>query len=777
MPAGSVDGEALLTQQVLRGLGDKLYDKRKLAALEVEQLVKNLAREGYWRAVVQILDRLTRDYAYSPQANCRKGGLLALAAAAVALAERKQDAKKRGEAWPGPDYLASVVPPVLNALVDGDARVRYYACEALYNIAKVAREDFLEPHFTDTFDALFRLVADPDPAVHQATTFLDALMKDIVTAHEHFNMEKFVQQFQEALKVTAPRKRAFLLSWMQVLASVPDLDMLAHLPRFLERMLDCLRDPMCEVRVQAAKVLQDLLLEVQTSAGDVDVGSLTVVLATAAHSDDDTIRLTALRWLRTFVLDARAALLPRYALVLSAVLPALAAGPPDIVQLARETNAELLALPEGWEACDPAALLAAVAAELGSVHEPTRLAALLWLHTLLGRSRQTVLDHLGVLLPALFDALSAPSERVAVEALAVLGALAADDEGQFRSLMQELLDRFRGPLGARLLQRRGGLIVRRLAARLGGRAVFGGLSAILEGERDLPFAAALVQALNLILLTSPELRDLRALLQRAGAGGEGAALFSALYRSWCHSVGAVLSLCFLAQAYDHAYDLAASFADLGMNVEVLVQVDRLVQLLETPVFTPLRLQLLHPAHHPALLRALYALLMLLPQSDAFKTLHARLHSVPPMALLHPNPDPDPAVEPHRISRATHGLAAPDISAAMADGIGATPSSNGGARDRGGEASGSGGPGSDERIDFGPLLALFRARQQAHADDEEARRSSANDANVISAEHEDVMARAAWDSVEGLQGKRPLSGLTADRRTVSDESSFPRMYTG
>ena len=35
---------------------------------------------------------------------------------------------------------------------------------------------------------------------------------------------------------------------------------------------------------------------------------------------------------------------------------------------------------------------------------------------------------------------------------------------------------------------------------------------------------------------------------------------------------------------------------------VRAQVDRLVQLLETPVFTPLRLQLLHPVHHPALLR-------------------------------------------------------------------------------------------------------------------------------------------------------------------------------
>jgi vacuole morphology and inheritance protein 14 len=88
-----------------------------------------------------------------------------------------QDAKKRGEEWSGPDYLAMVVPPVLNSLVDADARVRYYACEALYNIAKVSRDDFLEPHFNCTFDALFRLVADPDPAVHQATTFLDALMK------------------------------------------------------------------------------------------------------------------------------------------------------------------------------------------------------------------------------------------------------------------------------------------------------------------------------------------------------------------------------------------------------------------------------------------------------------------------------------------------------------------------------------------------------------------------------------------------------------------------
>ena len=42
MPA---DREALLPPTVVRGIGDKLYDKRKSAALEVEQLVKGLASQ------------------------------------------------------------------------------------------------------------------------------------------------------------------------------------------------------------------------------------------------------------------------------------------------------------------------------------------------------------------------------------------------------------------------------------------------------------------------------------------------------------------------------------------------------------------------------------------------------------------------------------------------------------------------------------------------------------------------------------------------------------
>ena len=50
--------------------------------------------------------------------------------------------------------------------------------------------------------------------------------------------------------------------------------------------------------------------------------------------------------------------------------------------------------------------------------------------------------------------------------------------------------------------------MRRMAALLGAREVMCALAAALAQEGDQPFACALVQALNLILLTAPEVGSL-----------------------------------------------------------------------------------------------------------------------------------------------------------------------------------------------------------------------------------------------------------------------------
>jgi vacuole morphology and inheritance protein 14 len=90
---------------------------------------------------------------------------------------------------------------------------------------------------------------------------------------------------------------------------------------------------------------------------------------------------------------------------------------------------------------------------------------------------------------------------------------------------------------------------------------------------------------------------------------------------------ATFSLCLLAQAYELASSLVFQIADIEVTVNFLMQIDKLVQLLESPIFIHLRLQLLEADRYPFLLKSLYGLLMLLPQSGAFGSLKTRLSSV------------------------------------------------------------------------------------------------------------------------------------------------------
>lgn len=53
-------------------------------------------------------------------------------------------------------YLKELIDPVLTCFNDSDSRLRYYACEALYNIVKVARGAVL-PHFNVLFDGLSKV--------------------------------------------------------------------------------------------------------------------------------------------------------------------------------------------------------------------------------------------------------------------------------------------------------------------------------------------------------------------------------------------------------------------------------------------------------------------------------------------------------------------------------------------------------------------------------------------------------------------------------------------
>jgi hypothetical protein len=123
--------------------------------------VRDASANKEYEKIRKIVEQLCHDYAYAVhQPHARNGGLIGLAAASIALGSvihfsiSATCANYRQDEVAG--YLAEIVPPVLACFTDQDARVRYYACESMYNIAKVAKGEILV-FFNDIFDALCKV--------------------------------------------------------------------------------------------------------------------------------------------------------------------------------------------------------------------------------------------------------------------------------------------------------------------------------------------------------------------------------------------------------------------------------------------------------------------------------------------------------------------------------------------------------------------------------------------------------------------------------------------
>lgn len=245
------------------------------------------------------------------------------------------------------------------------------------------------------------------------------------------------------------------------------------------------------------------------------------------------------------------------------------------------------------------------------------------------------------ILPALLKTLSDPADEVVLVNLQILASISLDKK-QFLRVLTALVTLF---LADRtLLETRGALVIRKLCVLLDSRSIYLSLADILNDFHHIEFVSQMVQTLNLILLTAPELASLRKSLKNCfdnnnvnkflpkignekniknennlsveveGKNNENDSdvfVFTSLFKCWCNNPVATFSLCLLSQAYNLSSKLILKFADVDVTVGFLLQIDKLVQLIESPIFIHLRLQLLEVSskHHGDLLKSLYGLLM------------------------------------------------------------------------------------------------------------------------------------------------------------------------
>ena len=341
-----------------------------------------------------------------------------------------------------------------------------------------------------------------------------------------------------------------------------------------------------------------------------------------------------------------------------------------------------------------------LSAELSSEHVTTRVAAIKWIKMLHVKDSKEINKSISSLLPSLLKTVSDTADEVILVSLQIL-ALISSERKQFLKVINALIllffeDRI-------LLETRGALVIRKLCVLLDCRSVYLSIADILNNFHHLEFIGHMVQTLNLILLTAPELIILRKSLKNcfenykiknnhltstsqklikhenikklifpsdsnmnnslqndiddnvdknknSSTNNNNAIhtnnnnnndndtnsnnnnnnnnnndndndsnpheendsdLFIALFSSWCHNPVATFSLCLLSQAYNLSSKLILRFAEVDVTVGFLMQIDKLIQLIESPVFINLRLQLLEVTtkHHNDLLKSLYGLLM------------------------------------------------------------------------------------------------------------------------------------------------------------------------
>ncbi|XDV53007.1 hypothetical protein PO909_021622 [Leuciscus waleckii] len=687
-----------LTPNIVRALNDKLYEKRKVAALEIEKLVREFVAQNNSAQIRHVIQVLATEFALSQHPHSRKGGLIGLAACSIALG------KDSGL------YLKELIDPVLTCFNDSDSRLRYYACEALYNIVKVARGAVL-PHFNVLFDGLSKLAADPDPNVKSGSELLDRLLKDIVTESNKFDLVAFVPLLRERIYSNNQYARQFIISWIHVLESVPDINLLDYLPEFLDGLFQILGDSSKEIRRMCEVVLGEFLKEIKKNPSSVKFAEMANILvihcqvSDESKSTNDLIQLTSMTWMREFIQLAGRVVLPYSSGILTAVLPCLSYD--DRKKNSLNESQESVGFSNISFFTPASSDRSVVNLDLDGIvqvldrhlHDSstgmmTRIAVLKWLYHLYIKTPRKMFKHTDSLFPMLLKTLSDESDEVILKDLEVLAEIASSPAGQtdtsglcdnsdsktelhipsgvqdgqpmvvgskmtdlspstpsmnsyFYKFMINLLKRF--SLERKLLEVRGAFIIRQLCLLLHAENIFHSMADILLKEEDLKFASTMVQTLNTILLTSAELFQLRNQLKDLHTQ-ESCALFCCLYRSWCHNPVATVSLCFLTQNYRHAYDLIQKFGDLEVTVDFLMEVDKLVQLIESPIFTYLRLQLLDVEHNPYLIKALYGLLMLLPQSQAFQLLSHRLSCVPNPELMRTVDHPKAPVKDKRLAQ-------------------------------------------------------------------------------------------------------------------------------
>ncbi|CAJ0577711.1 unnamed protein product, partial [Mesorhabditis spiculigera] len=319
------------------------------------------------------------------------------------------------------------------------------------------------------------------------------------------------------------------------------------------------------------------------SIADDDLLTLINVICVHSHEEEPPLsRKVALIWMQEIAKLYNTKLLPQLAVCLVAILPALA----EDALNAKIVNTTLLGIIEPDVDMNMEDLVQLFSHMelifpqlLNSLSDTSDEVLLLDLHLIsdLCAHKQDSATELGSLDPKTKEQLANHSSLLVKFAISLIAMFRADRQ---------------------LLSDRGVLIIRQLCLLIEPTHIYRCLCVLLMAESGVAFVQSVVSVLHSVLMTSTELFLMRDQLRK------------------------------MPDEYTHAAELVHYLSEVDITVDILMEVDKLVNLIESPILAFVRMDLLRACHREPLCDVLTALLMLLPQTEAFNTLHKRIQAIP-----------------------------------------------------------------------------------------------------------------------------------------------------
>ncbi|CAK95056.1 unnamed protein product (macronuclear) [Paramecium tetraurelia] len=506
----------------------------------------------------------------------------------------------------------------------------------------------------------------------------------------YFNLNSFMNQLQNKLKTRVTYVRQFLLGWIKVLNQCHNNDLYIYFPMILEGIFMMLGESNKEVRngadLQANEFLKQVEIKVNLDQRvNEQIIEILLKICQMKGNQNNYAKLNSLLWifeyLRVFQQELeeeqkcrlglqhspshvksdeylrsntspisknqiqqylggfesplRKTILNSLSQILGPILILLSHEEEEIRKAAQKTNELLLKVMDRIknQSVEFINIVPTIKEMLTDKKSNTAESALIWMKHLLEMYSESLFPTIEDILTKLIDKLADSESAIVQNIMDVLANISMHSQ-YFEMVIDKILIMLHK--NQEQSEKKGDQIFKKLCSLLNPQKVYFTITAkLLEiySENDVIFISNTVQILTNLLISEKELQNLRNILRNLKhekddkKKQQNQEIFETLYRTFCYNSMSVITLCLLSEEYELAYKIIISFSEVEVNECILSEIAQLINVLETPVFIFLRLQLLEYDSHPFLMKCLFGLMMLLPQGVAFNTLRQRLKNV------------------------------------------------------------------------------------------------------------------------------------------------------